>query len=81
VRLSDIESRFVCCACGERRVDVRPNFNWNARGPVGGMGYRTIADAIACCRRTPPLSNYIPWLWNTFWQLLLSFVRFCCKHC
>jgi NAD(P)-dependent dehydrogenase (short-subunit alcohol dehydrogenase family) len=31
--------------------------------------------------RTPALSRYIPWLWNTFWQLLLSFVRFCCKHC
>jgi hypothetical protein len=29
----------------------------------------------------PALSRYIPWLWNTFWQLLLSFVRFCCKHC
>jgi hypothetical protein len=25
--------------------------------------------------------SYIPWLWNTFWQLLLSFVRFSCKHC
>jgi hypothetical protein len=27
------------------------------------------------------LSFYIPWLSNTFWQLLLSFARFCCKHC
>jgi hypothetical protein len=35
----------------------------------------------ACCHRTPPLSGYIPWLWNTLWQLLLSLVRFCCKHC
>jgi hypothetical protein len=24
---------------------------------------------------------YIPRLSNTFWQLLLSFVRFSCKHC
>ena len=24
---------------------------------------------------------YIPWLSNTFWQLLLNFARFCCKHC
>jgi hypothetical protein len=27
------------------RADVRPNFNWNARGPVGGMGDRIIANA------------------------------------
>jgi hypothetical protein len=23
-------------------ADVRPNFDWNARGPVGGMGYRVV---------------------------------------
>nr|WP_245322175.1 hypothetical protein [Bradyrhizobium sp. LTSPM299] len=27
VRLSDIESRFVCAACGKRGADVRPNFD------------------------------------------------------
>jgi hypothetical protein len=42
VRLSDLEPRFTCKACGKRGADVRPNFN--AREPVGGMGYR-IADA------------------------------------
>ncbi|WFU14377.1 hypothetical protein [Bradyrhizobium sp. CB3481] len=26
VRLSDIEPRFVCKACGKRRADVRPDF-------------------------------------------------------
>jgi len=40
LRLSDIEPQFVCKACGKRGADVRPNFNWNIRGPVGGMGYR-----------------------------------------
>jgi hypothetical protein len=40
VRLSDIEPRFVCTACGKRGADVRPNFNWNVREPIGGMGYR-----------------------------------------
>jgi hypothetical protein len=40
VRLSDIEPRFVCQACGRRDVDVRPDFNWNARVPIVGMGYR-----------------------------------------
>jgi hypothetical protein len=45
VRLSDLEARLVCTACGKRGADVRPNFNWNARGPIGGMGYQIIADA------------------------------------
>jgi hypothetical protein len=25
--------------------------------------------------------HHMPWLANTFWQFLLSLVRFCCKHC
>jgi hypothetical protein len=29
LRLSDIESRFVCAACGKRGADIRPDFNWN----------------------------------------------------
>jgi hypothetical protein len=33
VRLSDIEPRFVCAACGKRGADVRPDFNWD-RTPV-----------------------------------------------
>jgi hypothetical protein len=40
VRLSDLEARFVCAACCNRGADVRPDFNWNAKGAVGGMGYR-----------------------------------------
>lgn len=24
---------------------------------------------------------HMPWLANTFWQLLLSLALFCCKHC
>jgi hypothetical protein len=28
VRLSDIEPRFTCQACGHRGADVRPNFHW-----------------------------------------------------
>jgi hypothetical protein len=27
-RLSDIEPRLVCKACGKRGADVRPDFNW-----------------------------------------------------
>jgi hypothetical protein len=40
LRLSDIEPQFVCSVCGKRGADVRPNFNWNIRAPIGGMGYR-----------------------------------------
>jgi hypothetical protein len=39
MRLSDLESRFVCSACGKRGADVRPDFNWN-KPPVPMMGYR-----------------------------------------
>jgi hypothetical protein len=45
VRLSDLEARFACKACGKRGADVRPDFNWNAMGPVGGMGYRAVSSA------------------------------------
>jgi hypothetical protein len=40
LRLSDIEPRFICSACGRRGAEVRPDFNGNAKGPIGGMGYR-----------------------------------------
>ena len=33
VRLSDIESRFTCQACGSKGADVRPDFNWD-RSPI-----------------------------------------------
>jgi hypothetical protein len=36
VRLSDLEARFVCKACGKRGADVRPDFNWNKQ-PVAAM--------------------------------------------
>jgi hypothetical protein len=31
VRLSEIESKFVCKACGQRGADVRPNFATTVR--------------------------------------------------
>jgi len=27
-QFSDLEPRFVCAACGQRRADVRPDFDW-----------------------------------------------------
>jgi hypothetical protein len=29
VRLSDLEERFVCKACGNKGADIWPDFNWN----------------------------------------------------
>lgn len=39
VRLSDLEPRFVCTACGKRGAEIRPDFNWN-KPPIAAMGYR-----------------------------------------
>jgi hypothetical protein len=39
VRLSDLEPRFVCKACGKHGADVRPDFNWN-RKIVAAIGDR-----------------------------------------
>jgi hypothetical protein len=39
VRLSDLEARFVCKACGKKGADVRPDFNCH-ENPVAAMGYR-----------------------------------------
>ena len=39
VRLSDLEPRFICEACGKKGADVRPDFNWN-KAPIRAMGYR-----------------------------------------
>ncbi|MFY9952202.1 hypothetical protein [Bradyrhizobium sp.] len=39
VRLSDLEPRFLCQACGKRGADIRPDFHWN-KPPVAAMGYR-----------------------------------------
>lgn len=39
LRLSDIEPRFTCTACGKRGADIRPDFNWK-RKPVAMLGYR-----------------------------------------
>jgi hypothetical protein len=29
IRLSDIESQFVCQTCGKKGADVRPDFDWD----------------------------------------------------
>jgi hypothetical protein len=32
IRLSDLEPKFVCSACGKRGADIRPNFHWDRPG-------------------------------------------------
>ena len=32
IRLSDLEPRFVCTACGQRGADIRPDFHWDKPG-------------------------------------------------
>jgi hypothetical protein len=39
MRLSDLEPRFMCKACGKRGADIRPDFHWS-KPPVAMMGYR-----------------------------------------
>jgi len=34
LRLSDLEPKFVCSACGKRGADVRPDFDWDKPGSL-----------------------------------------------
>jgi hypothetical protein len=34
IRLSEVEPRFVCGACGQRGADVRPDFDGDKRGAL-----------------------------------------------
>jgi hypothetical protein len=36
VRLSDIEGRCICDACGKRGADVRPDFHWEEQARARG---------------------------------------------
>jgi hypothetical protein len=40
VRLSDVEKRFTCQACGTKGADVRPNFHWEREAQQAGRGVR-----------------------------------------
>jgi hypothetical protein len=44
VRLSDIEPRFTCRACGMRGADVRPNFQWD-KETRSGVAASSMTDA------------------------------------
>src|SRR6516225_4459233 len=48
VRLSDIEDRFVCQACGKRGADVRPDFNWNSSSYPASARYTNARPMPSC---------------------------------
>jgi hypothetical protein len=37
--------------------DVWTNFNWNAKGPIGGMGYRVVSPQRPSCSRSGTLAR------------------------
>ena len=45
VRLSDIEPRFTCQACGTKGADLRPNFHWEREAREGAEPNRNRAYA------------------------------------
>src|ERR1035438_8776257 len=57
VRLSDIEPRFTCQACGQRGADVRPNFGW-----VEEAARRAMVTGRHTSGLTKPLDRTEVWL-------------------
>jgi len=63
IRLSDIEPRFTCQACGRCGADVRPNFHWEAEArreeSAGGSPARWVLKlpAVALDNRTSRVAN------------------------
>jgi len=39
MRLSDVDGRFICSACGRLGADIRPDFNWDKLA-TSAVGYR-----------------------------------------
>jgi hypothetical protein len=46
MRLSDIEPRFTCQACGTKGADVRPNFHWEIEARRATMFGRHTTGAL-----------------------------------
>ena len=41
VRLSDLEPKFTCQACGARGADVRPDFDWYKKKPIARTAFKS----------------------------------------
>jgi hypothetical protein len=62
VRLSDLEARFVCKACGKRGADIRPDFHWN-KPPVAAT---IVSVLVAPLRRTDQAARCVSLRLPTF---------------
>jgi hypothetical protein len=56
VRLSDIEPRFTCRACGRKGADVRPNFDWEIDARRAKLPLPPIMVSRAYGPSPPPIS-------------------------
>ena len=54
VRLSDLEPRFTCKACGQRGADVRPNFDWEQEARRATMSGRHTSGLTKTVGSTSP---------------------------
>src|SRR6202049_5038074 len=48
LRLSDLEARFVCKACGQRGADVRTDFNWNKQPVAESCSRSPLGENLSC---------------------------------
>jgi hypothetical protein len=53
MRLSDLEPRFVCAACGKRGADVRPNFDCDRPGALS-LGFQVCCPQVFRCLSVGP---------------------------
>ena len=64
-RLSDIEPRFTCQACGQRGADVRPNFHWEkearALAELDETAWCVIRDTNSSLQKLPNSRALVPW--------------------
>jgi len=51
IRLSDLEPRFICQACGRRGADVRPNFDWEKEARADVLGPTVFRSTLRMLRR------------------------------
>src|SRR6478672_5782494 len=59
VRLSDLEPRFVCSACGKRGADVRLDFSWEQEVRRACRTECALCSLNISIGRTPPIPSRI----------------------
>jgi len=54
IRLSDLEPRFVCTACGRRGADIRSDFHWTSRAPLVRLCWSFVPDDLSAFASKKP---------------------------